>query len=80
MKNGNWVKGRDDRSIGIEIPMSDSFVKITPTDKKLIIINREIEIYKEDQYVIVGMMKDQKLKLRGLHVSHTLGWSGDWNT
>jgi hypothetical protein len=25
----------------------------------------------------VGVMKDYKLKLRNLHVSHTLGWS--WN-
>jgi hypothetical protein len=25
-------------------------------------------------------MKDEKLKLRDLHTSHTLGCSGDWNT
>ncbi len=31
---------------------------------------------KEDQYMIVGMMKDEKLKLRGLHPSDTLGCSG----
>jgi hypothetical protein len=35
---------------------------------------------KEDQYMIVGTMKDEKLKLRGLHVSYTLGYSGEWNT
>ena len=28
----------------------------------------------------VGTMKDLKLKLRDLHVSHTLGCVGDWNT
>jgi hypothetical protein len=27
-----------------------------------------------------GVMKDEKLKLRDLHTSHTLGCSGDWNT
>jgi hypothetical protein len=27
----------------------------------------------------VGVMKDYKLKLRNLHVSHTLGWSRNWN-
>ena len=26
--------------------------------------------------MIVGTMKDKNLKLRGLHVSHTLGYSG----
>jgi hypothetical protein len=30
--------------------------------------------------MMVGAMKDEKLKLRGLHASHTLGCSGDWNT
>jgi hypothetical protein len=30
--------------------------------------------------VIKGVMKDYKLKLRNLSVSHTLGWSGNWNT
>ena len=28
----------------------------------------------------VGVMKDYKLKLRDLYVSHTLGGTGDWNT
>jgi hypothetical protein len=28
----------------------------------------------------VGVMKDYRLKLRDLHVSHTLGSEGDWNT
>ncbi len=28
----------------------------------------------------VGVMKDYKLKLRKLHVSHTLGWLWNWNT
>jgi hypothetical protein len=32
----------------------------------------------------VGVMKDQKLNLRNVHSSHTLGYSGtqsgDWNT
>jgi hypothetical protein len=28
----------------------------------------------------VGVMKDQKVKLRDLHVSYTLGCVGDWNT
>ncbi len=26
------------------------------------------------------MMKDEELKLRDLHVSHSLGCAGDWNT
>jgi hypothetical protein len=43
----------------------------------LFIINGENESYKEDQYRIVGVMKDENLKLRGLHVSHTLDSSGD---
>jgi hypothetical protein len=28
----------------------------------------------------VGVMKDDKLKLRDLHVSYTLCCEGDWNT
>jgi hypothetical protein len=28
----------------------------------------------------VGVMKDYKLKLKNLHVSYTLGFSGDWNS
>jgi hypothetical protein len=32
MKHGNGIKGRDDRSSGIEILMSDAFTKINPTD------------------------------------------------
>ena len=28
----------------------------------------------------VGEMKDKKLKLRDLHTSCTLGYTGDWNT
>ncbi len=28
----------------------------------------------------IGVMKDQKLKMRNLHVSQTLGWSWNWNT
>ncbi len=32
MKHGNGIKGRDDRSRGIEILMSDFFAKINPTD------------------------------------------------
>jgi hypothetical protein len=43
-------------------------------------INRESESYKKDQYMIVGVMKDKKLKVRGLHVSYTMVCSGDWNT
>jgi hypothetical protein len=31
-------------------------------------------------YMSVGVMKDQKVKLRDLHTSHTLGYTGDWNT
>ena len=32
MKHGRGIKDRDDRSNGIEILMSDNFVKIKPTD------------------------------------------------
>jgi hypothetical protein len=31
-------------------------------------------------YMIFGVMKDEKLKLRDPHVSYTLGCPGDWNT
>jgi hypothetical protein len=40
----------------------------------LFIMNGEGENYKEDQYRIVGAMKDEKLKVRGLHTSDTLGY------
>jgi hypothetical protein len=45
-------------------------------------MDKENERYKEDQDMIVGSstMKDEKLNLRGLPVSYTLGDSGDWNT
>jgi hypothetical protein len=32
MKRGNEIRGRDDRSSGVEILMTDGFVKIKPTD------------------------------------------------
>jgi hypothetical protein len=28
----------------------------------------------------IGVMKDEKVKLRDLHTSYTLGGVGDWNT
>ena len=31
-------------------------------------------------YMNVGMMKDQKVKMKDLHVSHTLGYVRDGNT
>ncbi len=31
-------------------------------------------------YMSVDTMKDYKVKLRNLHVSDALGWSGNWNT
>ena len=31
-------------------------------------------------YMSVGVIRDEKIKLRDLHVSHTLGFSGDWDT
>jgi hypothetical protein len=34
----------------------------------------------EDLYMSVGVMKDQKVKMRDLHDSNTLGYVGDWNT
>jgi hypothetical protein len=32
MKHGSGIKGRDDKSSGIEILMTDAFAKINPTD------------------------------------------------
>jgi hypothetical protein len=32
MKHGNGIKGRDDKSNGIEILMTEAFAKINPTD------------------------------------------------
>ena len=32
MKHGNGIKGRDDKSSGIEIRMADALAKINPTD------------------------------------------------
>ena len=32
MNHGNGIKGRDDKSNGIEILMSEAFAKIKPTD------------------------------------------------
>ena len=45
MKHGGGVKGRDDKSSGIEILMADAFAKINPTDplllaEQLFIMNR----------------------------------------
>ena len=31
-------------------------------------------------HMSVGVTKDYKLKVKNLHVSHTLGWSWNWNT
>jgi hypothetical protein len=36
--------------------------------------NGEGENYKEDQYRIVGVTKDEKLRVRGLHSLDTLGY------
>jgi hypothetical protein len=35
---------------------------------------------KDKMYMSVGVMKDYKLKLRKLRVSHTLGCPWNWNT
>jgi len=32
MKHGSGIKGRDDKSSGIEFLMADAFAKINPTD------------------------------------------------
>jgi hypothetical protein len=32
MKHGSGIKGRDDKSSGIEIHMTDALAKINPTD------------------------------------------------
>jgi len=32
MKRGNGIKGRDDKSSGIEILVAEAFAKINPTD------------------------------------------------
>jgi hypothetical protein len=42
----------------------------------LFIMNKQ----RQYTYVGVGDMKDYKLKLRNLRVSHTLSWSWSWNT
>jgi hypothetical protein len=44
------------------------------------ILKREIKSYIEDLYMSVGVMKENKLKLRDLHSLDTLGCAGDWNT
>jgi hypothetical protein len=44
------------------------------------IMNQQSESYRQNMYVSVGVMKDYKLKLRNLLVSHTLSWSWNWNT
>jgi hypothetical protein len=46
----------------------------------LFIMNRWSVSQRQDLYMSVGEMKDQKLKLRNLRSSHTLGCSGNWNT
>jgi hypothetical protein len=33
MKHGSGIKGRDDKSNGIEIRMADDLAKINPTDR-----------------------------------------------
>ena len=38
----------------------------------LFIMNQQSETYRQNIYVGVGVMKDYKLKLRNLRVSHTL--------
>jgi hypothetical protein len=38
-------------------------------------MNPEIENYRQDLHMSVGVMKDKRLKMRNLHTSHTLGCS-----
>jgi hypothetical protein len=41
----------------------------------------ESVVYDEEiKRVVKGVMKDWYLKVRDLHVSDTLGWTGNWNT
>ncbi len=42
-----------------------------------LILDRWSENYTEDLHVSVGVMEDQKMNLRELHVSHTLSL-GEW--
>jgi hypothetical protein len=46
----------------------------------LFIMNRESESERKDVRMRIGVMKDYKLKRRNLHVSHTLGYTRNWNT
>ncbi len=41
MKHGNGIKGREDKSSGIEIRMTDALAKINPTDP-LILVNQAV--------------------------------------
>ncbi len=34
--------------------------------------------HRKDLCMSIGVMKDLEVKLRDLHDSHTLGYSGDW--
>ncbi len=42
MKRGSGIKGRDDRSSGIEIRIADAFTKINPTDP-LILAKQDVQ-------------------------------------
>ena len=59
---------------------SSSLLPFRSNFLKWFIMKREIENYIEDLHMSVSVMKDEKLKVRDLHVSHTLGFTGDWNT
>jgi hypothetical protein len=37
MKHGSGIKGRDDKSSGIEIRIADALVKINPTDPLILV-------------------------------------------
>ena len=46
----------------------------------MFIIKRKNERKREDLRMSVGVMRDQKVKMRVLHDSDTLGCTRDWNT
>ncbi len=53
---------------------------IFPDSGFLFIRNRESESYRKDVKMRIGVMKDEKLKFRNLHVSDTLDSTRNWNT
>jgi hypothetical protein len=69
MKHGSGIKGRDDRSSGIEIRIADALAKINPTDPLILAkqaARRNLNCSDSSLYIVYYESIKREPKIRGI--------------